>query len=82
MTHPCSGCRLHGVEREDTMERRAFLRVAAGAALASFGALGLATAEAFALPVVPIGALPPRAGERAQISSVESLRHALERRRP
>jgi len=48
------------------MERRAFLRVAAGAALASFGALGLATAEAFALPVVPIGALPSRAGERAE----------------
>jgi Rieske Fe-S protein len=65
-TDSCESCPIHNTGAAHQMERRAFLRAAAGAAIASLGALGLATSDAFALPVELTGALQPRAGDRAE----------------
>ena len=65
MTHSCDSCSLRDRDAGDTLERRAFLRIAAGAALASLG-LGVATSEAFALPIGAIGAIHPLLGDRAE----------------
>jgi Rieske Fe-S protein len=57
---------LHDSETTRAIQRRAFLRAAAGATIASLGAFGFVTSDAFAQPVGLARALPARAGDRAE----------------